>query len=153
MTPESSLTADQIALVKENWQRVSISSGILARRFYSRLFELDPKLESTLFRDTDMEQQGKKLADTLSFAVRGLDHLELLVPAIGQLGERHEGYGVSERHYDFVKQALLDALRSCSERGGEFDEATEAAWVATYDTLAAIMKDGSQGASTAVPGI
>lgn len=149
------LTSDQIALVKENWRRVSTSSGnILARRFYSRLFALDPSLEGTLFRETDMEQQGKKLADTLSFAVKGLDHLEFLVPAIGQLGDRHQGYGVSEQHYELVKVALLDALRTCSEReNGEFDSATEAAWSATYNALAEIMKSGSTGPSAAVPGI
>ena len=88
-----------------------------------------------------MDQQGKKFTDTLTLAVKGLDHFDLLGPAIGQLGSRHAGYGVKDEHYDVVKRALLGALGS--NLGDSFAGGTEEAWSLTYDALAEIMKKGS----------
>jgi hemoglobin-like flavoprotein len=41
----------------------------------------------------------------LTAAVKGLDRLEQLVPVVKDLGRRHAGYGVEERHYDTVPSA------------------------------------------------
>lgn len=144
------LTPEQVRLVKESWSDLAKRRGLVTRRFYSRLFELDPSLKS-LFDETDMEQQGKKFADTLTFAVRGLDHFDILGPAIGQLGARHIDYGVEDRHYELVREALFDSFRS--NLGARFTEEIESAWLATYNALAEAMKKGPGTDSATIPGI
>jgi hypothetical protein len=47
--------------------------------FYDRLFQLDPALRH-LFTSADMREQGRKLTQMITVAVRGLDRW--LIPAI-----------------------------------------------------------------------
>jgi hemoglobin-like flavoprotein len=46
------------------------------------------------------------MAMMIGAAVNGLDRLHQLVPVVQDLGRRHTGYGVEERHYDTVDAAL-----------------------------------------------
>lgn len=104
--------------------------------FYEKLFELDPKLRP-LFKP-DMAEQRKVLMNTLTFAVRSLDKLEEVVPAIQALGKRHAAYGVKDRDYDTVGAALLWTL---GEGLGEaFTPEVEEAWATVYGLLAGTMK-------------
>jgi hemoglobin-like flavoprotein len=43
----------------------------------------------------------------MGMAVAGLRRLESLLPALRELGRRHAGYGVTDRHCDTVSVALL----------------------------------------------
>ena len=54
-----------------------------------------------------MAEQGRLLMTMIKTAVAGLDKLDTIVPAVEQLGKRHGGYGVQDRHYDTVGGALL----------------------------------------------
>lgn len=139
MTPESK------RLVKESWEQVAPISEVAAALFYGRLFELDPSLRH-LFRG-DMAEQGRKLMQTLTVVVRGLDRLDDLVPAVESLGRRHGAYGVRDEHYDTVAAALLWTL----ERGlgDAFAPPVRDAWTEAYGLLATIMKRASAG----VPGL
>ena len=76
--------------------------------FYARLFELDPSLRR-LFKG-DMKEQGRKVMAMIGVAVKALTHLESVVPAVQALGRRHAGYGVEERHYAVVEEALVGTL-------------------------------------------
>lgn len=140
--PSSPLTPDHVRLVRQSWRLLESKQSMVAKLFYTRMFQLEPSLEK-LFRATDMEQQRKKFSDTITVAVKGLDHFEVLVPAIGQLGQRHTGYGVREEHYGIVKMALLESLGT--HLGESFAGETEEAWSITYDVLAEIMKRGPSG--------
>jgi hemoglobin-like flavoprotein len=77
----------------------------------------------------------------LGIAVKGLDSLDQLIPAVEALGQRHVGYGVKAEHYDTVGAALLDTL--AKGLGDGFTPETEEAWTITYITLATAMKDAS----------
>ena len=46
----------------------------------------------------------------LTAAVKGLDHLEQLVPTVKALGRRHGTFGVTDAHYETVASALLWTL-------------------------------------------
>ncbi|MEZ5430161.1 MAG: globin domain-containing protein [Verrucomicrobiales bacterium] len=95
--------------------------------------------------------RARRFTDTITIVVKEADHFEMLVPAIGQLGSRHEGYGVKDEHYVVVKQALLGALGS--NLGDRFAGGTQEAWSITYDVLAEIMKKGQQEGPVMIPGI
>ncbi len=123
-------------LVQDSWAQVMPISEVAAALFYAKLFELDPSLQA-LFKG-DMKEQGKKLMQMITVAVRGLDRIEELVPAVQALGARHVGYGVKDAHYDTVAAALLDTLEK--GLGDAFTSEVKAAWVEVYAVLATTMK-------------
>src|SRR5688572_11232393 len=99
------LTPMDIDLVQQSWEKVKPIADVATTLFYDRLFELDASLRS-LF-PTDLGEQKKKLAATLSFAVGSLTKPEALIPAVQALGRRHKDYDVLPEHYATVGAALL----------------------------------------------
>jgi hemoglobin-like flavoprotein len=130
------MTPEQITLVTESWAKVLPIADTAADLFYAKLFELDPGLRK-LFKP-DLSEQKKKLMQTLAFAVGGLKNPEALIPAVQALGKRHAGYGVTDAMYETVAEALLDTL--AKGLGAGFTPEVKDAWVATYTTLADVMK-------------
>ena len=96
---------DQKTLVQQTFASIAPIADDAAQLFYRRLFELDPSLQA-MFRG-DMTEQRRKLMNMIGAAVKGLDRLEQLVPVVQDLGRKHVGYGVEDRHYDTVGAALL----------------------------------------------
>lgn len=134
------MTLEQIDLVKTSFAKIEPEAETVADLFYTKLFELDPSLES-LFTG-DMREQGRKLMNMLGLAVRGLDRIDELGPAVRALGMRHAGYGVKEFHYELVATALLWTLEQ--GLGEEFNVNTREAWTSVYYFLAGEMKSSSR---------
>ena len=141
------MTNEQIKLVQDTFRQVAPIAETAAQLFYARLFELDPDLE-LLFKG-NLSEQGRKLMQMLGVAVNGLDRLEQLLPVVQSLGTRHVSYGVRDKDYDTVGQALLWTLRK--GLGEAFTPDVEAAWSNVYATLASAMKSGSETPAGAVP--
>lgn len=139
------MNSNQKELVQSSFAMVVPIAEQAADIFYDRLFELDPALRA-LFT-SDMKEQKKKLMQMLAAAVKGLDNLDTLVPAVRDLGARHGGYGVRDGHYDTVAAALLWTLEKGLGEG--FTRETKEAWVAVYGVLAGTMKDGARSAVAA----
>ncbi|HNM38249.1 MAG TPA: globin family protein, partial [Anaerolineales bacterium] len=133
-----SITLEQKRLVQETWEKVVPIAETAAELFYGRLFEIDPELKP-LFKNADMKEQKMKLLQMLGMAVKGLDNLDQLVPAVENLGRRHVGYGVKDSHYDTVGDALLWTLEK--GLGEDFTPEVMEAWTETYVTLATVMKN------------
>jgi len=130
------MTPRQIALVQESWKRVLPIGDQAAELLYARLFALDPSLER-MFKG-DMRVQGRKLMAMVSAAVSSLTRLDSIVPVVQALGRRHAGYGVEERHYAVVEEALVWTLEQ--GLGGGFTKEVEEAWRTAYGLLATTMK-------------
>lgn len=130
------LTVHQKELVQATWGKVVPIAEPAAAMFYAKLFELDPSVKP-MFANTDIKEQGKKLMQMIGAAVKGLDSLGELVPAVQALGKRHAGYGVKPEHYNTVGAALLDTLDK--GLGDDFTPETKEAWTITYTTLAGVM--------------
>jgi len=133
------MTPKQVELVQGSWKKVLPIADTAAAIFYKKLFELDPALKG-LFR-SDMKEQGRKLMAMISVAVTGLARLESIVPAVQDLGRRHAGYGVTDRHYDTVAAALVFTLEK--GLGDAFTPEVKEAWVKTYGVLSSTMKDAA----------
>src|SRR5215467_12492718 len=134
------VTDAQKTLVQNSFVSVATIADDAAILFYQRLFELDPSLRH-MFRG-DMAEQRKKLMQMLTAAVKGLDRLDQLVPVVEDLGRRHTRYGVEDRHYDTVGDALLWTLSM--GLGRDFTPEVEAAWSAVYGLLATTMKNAAR---------
>jgi hemoglobin-like flavoprotein len=133
------MTPKQIALVQDSWKRVVPMGDQAAGLLYARLFALDPSLEA-LFKG-DMREQGRKVMSMISVAVNSLTRLESIVPAVQALGRRHARYGVEDRHYATVEDALVWTLRQ--GLGAGFTKEVEEAWRTAYGILATTMQQGS----------
>ena len=125
----------QIQLVQESFAKVLPIADAAAAMFYQRLFETAPELKP-LFKG-DMQQQGKRLMSMIGLAVRKLNALPELVPALQELGGRHAGYGVKPRDYATVGGALLWTLEQ--GLGAAFTGEVKQAWTAVYGVLAETM--------------
>ena len=130
------MTDKQKVLVQESFEKVRPIADAAASLFYDRLFTLDPSLRA-LFRG-NMKEQGQKLMQMIGMAVKGLDKLNELVPAVENLGRRHGGYGVRTEHYETVGTALLWTLEQ--GLGADFNEDVKDAWATVYGVLAGVMQ-------------
>ncbi|MDY7025333.1 MAG: globin family protein [Pseudomonadota bacterium] len=133
------MTPEQIAIVKSSFEKVEPIAEAAAGLFYGRLFEIAPEVKP-LFADSDMDTQGHKLMTMIGIAVRGLDKLEAIVPAVKDLGKRHVGYGVKEEHFAPVGSALLWTLEQ--GLGEHWNAEAEQAWATVYGVLADTMIAG-----------
>lgn len=133
------MNPEQITLVRSSWQLVLPIQDQAASLFYARLFELDPELR-VLFKK-DMMEQGRKLMSMIGMVVAQLDRLDQLVPAVQDLGRRHGAYGVEDKHYATVGDALLWTLGR--GLGAAFNQEVRNAWSEAYTTLAGVMKTAS----------
>ena len=134
------MTPKQIALVQDSWKQVTPIAEQAAGLFYERLFALEPAVQA-LFKG-DMKEQGRKLMSMIGVAVVALSRLETIVPAVQALGRRHQGYGVEDRHYAVVEEALVWTLRQGLDV--RFTQEVEEAWRTAYGVLATTMKNAAQ---------
>ena len=137
------VTPRQIELVQTSWESVVPIADAATGMFYDRLFQLGPELR-LLFPD-DLTEQRRKLATMLNTAVRGLNNLEAIIPAVQMLGARHATYGVTDADYDTVAAALLWTLRQ--GLGPAFSDEVKEAWTDVYGLLAGTMKDAAREAT------
>ena len=139
------VTPTQKTLVQETWASIAPIADDAAQLFYRRLFELDPSLRAMF--PGEMTEQRRKLMNMIGAAVRGLDRLEQLVPVVQDLGRRHAGYGVADRHYDTVGAALLWTLEK--GLGDAFTPEVKDAWATVYGLLASTMQAAAAEAARA----
>jgi hemoglobin-like flavoprotein len=137
------LTQSQIDLVKGSFVHVEPIADTAAALFYGRLFELNPNLRPLFKRD--ITEQGRMLMQMIAIAVRGLDHLDTIVPAVKSLGQRHAGYGVKTEDYNTVGSALLWTLEQ--GLGEAFTPEVKAAWTEVYTLLATTALSGTEQAA------
>ena len=133
------MTSNQIELIRRSFAQVAPIADTAAALFYQRLFELDPALRPMF--PPSLGEQGRKLLQMIGAAVGQLDKPQVLLPVLQNLGRRHTGYGVEERHYDTVGTALIWTLEQ--GLGAAFTAEVRTAWVALYTLVATTMKDAA----------
>jgi hemoglobin-like flavoprotein len=86
-----------IERLEESFALVRESSAEFVDQFYAILFTDYPSVKS-LFANTPIEQQGKKLFNSLVLVVDNLRQPEVLADALKGLGTRHVQYRVLPAH-------------------------------------------------------
>lgn len=129
------MTPHQIDLVQTSFKKVMPIAAKAADLFYDRLFEIAPELRPLFPKD--LSSQKLKLMTMLGTAVTNLHQLETILPAVKELGQRHNGYGVTPAHYAPVGAALLWTLET--GLGADFTPEVKTAWTETYVALSGVM--------------
>lgn len=144
---KSPIDEQTIVLVQGSFEKVKPIAATAAEIFYTKLFELDPKLKPMFPTEKEgaMAEQGNKLMTMLSSAVAGLTALDKLIPILQDLGKRHVQYGVEKSHYDTVGAALLDTLQAGLGEG--FTPSIKQAWTDVYTVMAGVMIEASYAKS------
>jgi hemoglobin-like flavoprotein len=137
------MTREEIALVKESFDRLRPIPRGVGRAFYETLFTLDPALK-TLFKG-DLDAQGAMFVSALGLAVAGIDDAHAGARPLRDLGARHASYGLTEAHYATFREALVRTLRD--QLGAAFTAAHASAWSAAFDRIGAVMRDSAAGRS------
>jgi hemoglobin-like flavoprotein len=132
------LTARDIDIVRSDWEKVERMADQAATLLYDRLFALDRSLR--LLFPLDLEEQKLKVIRMLGAAIYGLSDPDVLIPILRTLGRKHFAFGVRDRDYATLAQALIWTLRQGI--GEAFDSEHEAAWTRVYGELAAEMQAG-----------
>jgi hemoglobin-like flavoprotein len=133
-------------LVHDTWALAWPARDVQARHVYARPCEIDPDA-SRLSTATDIVAPRRKFTDMLAAIVRAIEEPDELVPVSSALGRRHAGYGVEDRHYDSVGDALLWALGQAL--GDRYTPEAHAAWHEAYALLSALMRRGTLSVSGA----
>ncbi len=121
--------------IRRSWAKAVAAGDLVGRLFYSNLFEIAPATRP-MFPEV-IEDQAKKLLQTLNWIIDHLDDMETLVPAAESLAIRHIRYDVKAEHYPAVGEALIATLRQ--GLGPAFTSEDEAAWLRVYAQLSQVM--------------
>ena len=121
------MTPAKVQLVQESFKKIVPIAAAAADLFYERLFTIAPEVRS-LFPQ-DLSQQKKKLMQMLATAVANLHQVQNILPAVEALGRRHAGYGVTDKDYEIVREALLWTLEQ--GLGNDFTPPVKEAWTET----------------------
>lgn len=130
-----------IQLLENSFEKVKPYSTEFSRSFYEKLFELYPELK-VLFKDTNINDQEKKLFISLAIIVENLRSPDLLTLALKSLGAYHHEVGTIDEHYPFVRKALLETF--AEYLGSDWNQMTEKAWLNAYDVIAEMMLEGAK---------
>lgn len=141
------MNKSQLASLRQSVAFIAADADAASGRFYAYLFDRNPELRS-LF-STEMGGQGKRLMQMIDTAVFALDQPAMLGPLLGQLGQRHAGYGVLPEHYPLVGDAFLKALEATL--GDRFTPDVRSAWEAFYSLAEETMLEGSSQPAAPMP--
>jgi NAD(P)H-flavin reductase/hemoglobin-like flavoprotein len=90
----------------------ALGSDELIRRFYTRWFAIDMSVRDLFPPDMDVQRHAFAQAVTWLFGELIARRAQEPVAFLAQLGRDHRKYGVTQRHYDTMQDALLTTLRS-----------------------------------------
>lgn len=112
----------------------------ITKTFYKNMFEKNPEVKPFFNMDRQASgEQPKALAMTVLAAAQNIDNLEVLLPAVKKIGEKHCNAQIKEEHYPIVGANLLNAIKEVLGEAAT-DEVIEA-WGKAYEVIAKIFID------------
>ncbi|BBX05116.1 2-polyprenylphenol hydroxylase [Mycolicibacterium moriokaense] len=90
----------------------ALGSDELIRRFYTRWFAIDMSVRDLFPPEMAAQRHAFAQAVTWLFGQLADQRAQEPVAFLAQLGRDHRKYGVTQRHYDSMQDALLTTLRS-----------------------------------------
>ncbi len=128
-------------LLRDSFAIVAPHKDQLANTFYHHLFKHNPSVVH-LFAKTNMKEQKNKLLASIAFVVNSIDNPNKVLPALEEMGARHNNYGTKEEHYPAVGASMIYALAQTA--GSRWNAEYERAWVDAYDVISKTMIKGSK---------
>ncbi|MCL6432772.1 MAG: flavohemoprotein [Leptolyngbyaceae cyanobacterium HOT.MB2.61] len=136
-----------VELLEQSFEQIKPSANEFVSTFYTTLFENYPDAAS-LFANTDMAKQKKKLLNALVLVIQNLRKPEVLNSALRGLGAKHIAYGTLPEHYPLVGITLIKTFEFYL--GKDWTPELQQAWADAYDAIAALMLEGASYSEEAI---
>ncbi|MFD4631642.1 globin domain-containing protein [Streptomyces sp. NPDC058284] len=138
-TKPSRKASPDAVLVQRTMAEIAPVADKVTSYFYALLFTRHPDLRA-LF-PAAMDAQRDRILKALLTSAEHIDHPDVLVSYLKNLGRGHRKYGTQPEHYPAVGECLIGSLSRYAS--AVWDEETEAAWVRTYTTISQVMIDAA----------
>ena len=129
----------QIELMEKSFDALAPRAEELVAKFYSQLFKRYPAVKP-MFENVNPKEQKRKLVSALKVVINNLRAPEKLVPALRNLGAKHQEYGATEPQYDAVADTLLDVMEEMA--GDLWTSELEQAWSKGLGVIKQLMISG-----------
>ena len=114
----------------------------LLTHFYDTFFARYPEVRS-LFSEADMEMQKEHFFSTLLFAVKHLQHPDIFIPGLEELGKRHyTEYKVLDKHYQPMVEMLLESMATIA--GDKWQEELQQQWRLALQLIFEVFKSSAR---------
>ncbi|HEY3008056.1 MAG TPA: globin domain-containing protein [Micromonosporaceae bacterium] len=127
-------------ILKESWTLLEEQQDKVAGYFYARIFLSNPQLRD-LF-PVQMDAQRARLLGAIVTAVQTIDDPERFDDYLRSLGRDHRKFHVVPEHYEVVRMALLESLRTFA--GEKWSIEYDQAWADAYGVIARRMLAGAE---------
>ncbi|NEP06175.1 MULTISPECIES: globin family protein [Okeania] len=134
--------------METSFEKIKPRSAEFAASFYENLFAAYPEAKP-LFANTDMENQQKKLLNSIVLVVESLRHPEALAKVLRDLGARHVNYGTLKQHYPLVGKTILKTLKQYLQE--DWNPEVKTAWVYALGQITRFMFEGAGYIKTPTP--
>ena len=134
------LSAETVDIVKSTVPILKEHGEAITSRMYDRLFVEYPEVEP-MFADTTSDQKAR-LANAVMAYAANVDNLDVLMPVVDSIAEKHVAAGVSSDLYPIVGGLLLGSMVDVL---GPLDDAVIDAWGEAYDYLASVFIEVDAG--------
>ena len=106
------LSQQTIDIVKSTVPVLEEYGTAITKTFYKNMFAAHPELLN-IFNQANQEQgrQQTALANTVLAAAKYIDNLEVIVPVVKQIAQKHRSLAVKAEHYPIVGENLLKAIK------------------------------------------
>ncbi|MFG0265798.1 MAG: NO-inducible flavohemoprotein [Rhodopirellula sp. JB055] len=106
------LSENTIRIVKEITPVVAANAETITRRFYERMFEVNPEVK-VFFNQSHQHTGGqqKALAGAICAYFTHIDNPGVLLPAVELIAQKHCSLGIQAEHYPIVGANLLAAIK------------------------------------------
>ncbi|PAQ15576.1 nitric oxide dioxygenase [Bacillaceae bacterium SAOS 7] len=134
------LSEKTIEIVKATAPVLEVKGKEITTYFYKTMFADHPELLN-IFNHANQEKgrQQTALANTVYAAAKYIDQLEVLVPAVKQIGHKHRSLAVKPEHYPIVGEYLLKAIKEVLGEAATDDIIN--AWAEAYGVIAKVFID------------
>lgn len=128
-------TAQTLKIVKATVPVLEEHGNAITTVFYQNMFNEHPELLD-IFNETNQKlgRQQTALATTVLAAAKHLEHLEVLLPQVTEIGHKHRALQILPEHYPIVGQHLIGAIKQVLGEAAN-DDIIEA-WTEAYDEIA-----------------
>jgi hemoglobin-like flavoprotein len=128
-------------LLRSSFELVVARQPKLVHRFYEILFERYPQVKPLFGRNAPAKQE-EMLTSALVAVIDHLEDAPWLGSTLGQLGAKHDQYGVTPEMYGWVGASLLATLAEVA--GTDWTPALETAWTDAYGAIVGLMQPAAQ---------
>ncbi|CAM9860315.1 unnamed protein product [Chrysoparadoxa australica] len=128
-------------LVQASFDHIKPRLKQVVESFYQYLFSSHPELQP-LFRAHSAGALHQKMSSVLALLVSSLKNKAAMDSIMQDLGSRHISYGAVDEYFEYMRSALIQALKDELVPAGIWDDNTENAWTAVFRRMAKSMQSG-----------